>query len=151
LLAGDINAKHVDWNSRPTTRQGKLLHDYADDNSCLISGSDTPNTNPYKPSATLDVLDIMMVKDLPFTVYLTYCSAQSSDHLPVLIDTACCSSFQHPSDCPDYRHTDWANFQTQLEDQIPFDPELHNGLAIDMCVQNFSGAILKALAASTPT
>jgi hypothetical protein len=37
-----------------------------------------------------------------------------------------------------------------LEDQIPFDPELHNEMAIDMCVENFSGAILKALAASTP-
>jgi hypothetical protein len=37
-----------------------------------------------------------------------------------------------------------------LEDQIPFDPELHNGIAIDTCVEKFSGAVLKALAASTP-
>jgi hypothetical protein len=37
-----------------------------------------------------------------------------------------------------------------LEDQIPFDPEFHNGMAIDTCVENFSGAVLKALAASTP-
>ena len=45
---------------------------------------------------------------------------------------------------------DWANFQIHLEDQIPFYPELHDGMAIDMCVENFSGAVLKALAASTP-
>jgi hypothetical protein len=31
-----------------------------------------------------------------------------------------------------------------------FDPELNNGRAIDTCVENFSGAVLKALAASTP-
>jgi hypothetical protein len=37
-----------------------------------------------------------------------------------------------------------------LEDQIPFDPELLNGMAIDTCVENFSGAVLKALEASTP-
>jgi hypothetical protein len=37
-----------------------------------------------------------------------------------------------------------------LEDQIPFDPELHNGMEIDTCVENFSGAVLEALAASTP-
>jgi hypothetical protein len=37
-----------------------------------------------------------------------------------------------------------------LEDQILFDPELHNGMAIYTCVENFSGAVLKALAASTP-
>jgi hypothetical protein len=46
--------------------------------------------------------------------------------------------------------TDWANFQTHLEDQIPFDPELNDVMAIDTCVENFSGAVLKSLAASTP-
>jgi len=60
----------------------------------------------------------------------------------------CHSSFQQPLDHPDYRHTDWANFQTHLEDQIFL--ELHNGLAIDTSVENFSGAVLKPLAASTP-
>ena len=38
---------------------------------------------------------------------------------------------------------------THLEDLVPFDPELHNEMAIDTCVENFSGAILQALAAST--
>ena len=54
------------------------------------------------------------------------------------------------TDVPDFRRIDWANFQTHLEDQTPFDPELHNGMAIDTCVENFSSAILKALAASSP-
>jgi hypothetical protein len=36
LMAGDLNAKHVDWNSRLTTKRGKLLRDYADENSCLF-------------------------------------------------------------------------------------------------------------------
>jgi len=58
LLAGDLNAKHVDWNSRLNTRRGKLLRDYADENSCLIFGPDAPNTNPYRSNATPDVLDI---------------------------------------------------------------------------------------------
>ena len=35
--------------------------------------------------------------------------------------------------------------------KIKFDPELHNETAIDTCVENLSGAILKALAASTPS
>jgi hypothetical protein len=33
LLADDLNYKHVDWNSRLNTRQGKLLRDYAEENS----------------------------------------------------------------------------------------------------------------------
>ena len=40
--------------------------------------------------------------------------------------------------------------KTHLEDQIAFDPELHDGMAIDTCVENLSGTVLKALAASTP-
>jgi len=92
----------------------------------------------------------VITKNLTSPVYLTSCSALNSDHLPVLIDTTCRSSFQHPPDRPDFRRTDWANFQTHLEDQIPFEPELHDGMAIDTCVGNFSGAVLKALAASTP-
>jgi hypothetical protein len=149
LMAGDLNAKYVDWNSRLTTRSGKLLRDYTDENSCLIFGPDTPTTNPYNLSATPTVLDIAITQNLTFPVYLTSCSALSSDHLPVIIDTACRSSFQHPLDRPEFRRTDWTTFQTHLEDQILFDPELHNGMAIDTCVENFSGAILKTLAAST--
>jgi hypothetical protein len=150
MLAGDLNAKHVDWNSRLSTRRGKLLHDYADEKSCLIFGTDTPTTNPYNPSATPDVLDIVITRDLPSSVYLTSCSAISSYHLSVIIDTSCRSSFQHPPDRPDFRRTDWANFQTQLETEIPFNPELHNAMAIDTCVENFSGAVLRALTTSTP-
>jgi hypothetical protein len=151
LLAGDLNAKHVDWNSRLITRRGKFLRDYADGNSCLILGPDSPTTIPYNPSATPDVLDIVITRHLPSSVHLTSCSALSSDHLPVLIDTVCRSSFQHPPVRPDFRRTDWANIQAHLEAEIPFNPELHTDMAIDTCVENFSGAVLKALAASTPS
>jgi len=77
LMAGDLNAKHVDWNSRLNTRRGKLLRDYADGNSCLIFGPDSPTTNPYNPLVTPDVLDIVITKNLSFLVYLTSRSALS--------------------------------------------------------------------------
>jgi hypothetical protein len=69
FMAGDLNAKHVDWNSRLNTRRGKLLRDYADGNSCVILGPDTPNTNPYNPLATPHVLDIVITKNLTSPVY----------------------------------------------------------------------------------
>jgi hypothetical protein len=139
----------VDWNSRLSTRRGKPLRDYADVNSCLIFGPETPTTNPFKPLATPHVLDIEKTKNLTFPVYLTSCSALNSDHLLGVFDTTCRSSFQNPPYRPDFRRTGWPNFQTHLEDQIPFDPELHDGIAIDTCVENFSGAVLKALEEST--
>jgi len=68
---------------------GKLLRDYADETYCLILGPDFPATNPYNPSVTSYVLDIVTTKNFPFPVYLNSCSALSSDNLPVLIDTSC--------------------------------------------------------------
>ena len=97
-MAGDFN---VDWNSWLNTRRGKLLRDYADENSCLIFEPDSPTTNPYNLSVAPDVLDIVITKNLSFPVYVTSCSALSSDHLPVLIETSCRSSFHHPPDRPD--------------------------------------------------
>jgi hypothetical protein len=104
--AGDLNAKHVDWKSRLSKRRGKLIHDYANENTYLIFHLDTPNTIPYNLSATPDVLDIVITKDLASPVHLTSCFAQSLDHLPILIDTMCHSSFFHPLDDPDFRRTD---------------------------------------------
>ena len=58
LMAGHLNAKHVNWNSRLNTRRGKLIRDYADGNSCLIFGPDTHTINQYNFSTTPDVLHI---------------------------------------------------------------------------------------------
>ena len=68
MMAGDLNAKNVHWNSRLNTRRGKLLRDYADENSCLIVGPDSPTTNPYNPFVTPDFLDVVITKNLSFPV-----------------------------------------------------------------------------------
>jgi hypothetical protein len=106
LMAGGLNAKHVDWNSRLITKRGRRLRDYANDHSCLIYGPETPTTTPYNSSATSDVLDIVITNNLGIPVYLSTCSALSSDHLPVLIETICRSSFLNLPDRPDFRRTD---------------------------------------------
>ena len=80
---------------------------------------------------------------------LTSYSSLSSDNLLVLIENTCHSSFHHRPDHSDLKRTGWANFKTHLADQIPFNPEFHE-MAIDTCVEKFSGAILKAQTASTP-
>ena len=84
----------------------------------------------------------MITRDLHYPIDLTFCSTLSSDHLPVLIDTRCRSSFHNPPDGPDVRRTDWANFQEHLEAKIPLNPELLNSMDIDACVGNFSNVIL---------
>jgi len=80
-----------DWNRRLNTRR---------ENSYVTMPTWTPsdlwngrpNHQTMQPPATLDILDIVIAKVVPFPVHLTSCSALSSDHHPVLIDTMCRSS-----------------------------------------------------------
>jgi hypothetical protein len=51
----------------------------------------------------------------------------------------CRSSFQQPPYRHDFRLTDWAKFQAHLEDEMPFNLELHNRMTIGTSVENFSG------------
>jgi hypothetical protein len=50
-------------------------------------GPDSPTTALYTHNATLDVLDIVVVKDFVLPIHLTVCAALSSDHMPILIDS----------------------------------------------------------------
>jgi hypothetical protein len=67
-MAGDLKAKHTDFNSRLITASGALLRDYVDGISCLIDGSDSPTTVPYQQNVNPDVLDIVVAKDFVFPV-----------------------------------------------------------------------------------
>jgi hypothetical protein len=95
-------------------RRGKLP-DYVDENSGLIFDPDTLTANPYNPSATFDVLDIILTKDVPSPVHMTSCSALSSDYLSFINDTIFRSSFLHPPYHPNFRCTYWANLQACQE------------------------------------
>ena len=133
-MAGYLNARHVDWNSRLITTRGRLLRGYADENSCLIYGANTPNTVPYNPAAT-PVLDIVNTNTVVTPAYLTTCLALSSDHLTRLIDMRCRSSFLNSPDRPDLRRNDWSKFQAWLETGFPSNPDLPCGVAIDTCIK----------------
>jgi hypothetical protein len=93
---------------------------------------------------------MVVVKGFVLRVYLTVCSALSSDHLPILIDTTCRSSFQNLLDLPNFTRMDWAAFQACLEDRLPGNPVVNDEEAIDKCVEELTSAIQDATAASAP-
>ena len=100
LMAGYLNAKHKDWNSRVNSCRGELLQEYVSTNSCIVYGPTTHITAPFNSSNLPDVLDIVVVKDFVLPVNLTVCNALNSDHLPILVDPPCRASFQVPPDLP---------------------------------------------------
>jgi hypothetical protein len=147
LMAGDLNAKQTDCNSKLTTVRGSLLRNCSKRNTCLKNGPDSPTTAPYTHSATPDVLDILVVKDFVLPVHLNVWSALSSYHLPILIDTTCRSYFQNLLDRPNFTRMDWAAFQTYLDDRLQGNPVV-NEEAIDKCIEKLTSAMCSQV--STP-
>ena len=94
----------------------------------------------FSPFWCIKLLDtqqpIAITKKRSSPVHLTSFSALSWDHLLLIIGNACRSSLQHPPDRSDFWRTDWTKFQTHLEVEIPSNPELHNGMAMDTCVED---------------
>jgi hypothetical protein len=86
LMAGNLNAKNTDWNSRLITTRGALLRDYDNRNACLIYRPDSPTTLPYQQNANPDVLDIVVVKDFVLPVHLTLpCTQLGSPTCPDIL------------------------------------------------------------------
>ena len=94
ILAGDLNDKHKDWNSRLNSPRGVLLREFASTNSCIVYGPVSTTTFHSCPKVIPDVLDVVVVKDLVLPGNLTVCSALSSGHFPVTVDLRGRSSLQ---------------------------------------------------------
>jgi len=65
-------------------RRRKQIRDIADENSSLLFEPVSSTINQYDPSIIPHVLEIVIIKNPSFPVYLTSCSALRSDYI---IDT----------------------------------------------------------------
>ncbi|KFM68468.1 putative RNA-directed DNA polymerase from transposon X-element, partial [Stegodyphus mimosarum] len=81
IIAGDLNAKHISWNSRRNNQNGNFLYKYSLLNDIKIFGPNDPTRYDYHGSA--DVLDITITKNFQQIPYLSVHNQLNSDHLPV--------------------------------------------------------------------
>ena len=97
--------------------------------------SPVPNTVPYNPSATSDVPDIIITKDIVSLLYQTTYSALCSDHLLKLVDKQCRSSSLNSPGRPEFRRTDRPKFQASIEAGLPSNPYLTIEVSIEACLK----------------
>jgi hypothetical protein len=150
LMVGDLNAKHIDWNSWLTKTRGKLLSDYASGNSWWIYEPDSPTTPSYNSRASHRYLrqrnyqgpNLPGVSDGVLNTKLRSPSCTDRHDVPIILS--------QPAYRPYYRRTGWVKFQASLEDRLPSTPLIPNKGEIDTCEEEMSSAVLEAVAASTP-
>lgn len=85
ILAGDLNAKHKDWNSKVNNSRAQRLKQMADQKNIIITGPEDP-THIHTPDNSTDVLDIALLKNIEIDYDITTVHDLSSDHLPVILN-----------------------------------------------------------------
>ncbi|KAJ1151943.1 hypothetical protein NDU88_004722 [Pleurodeles waltl] len=85
LIGGDLNAKHQCWNSRTTNSKGHALLATSRKKDFAAAGSSRPTHYPGNARQKLDILDIVIMRNLSQSMELETLTALMSDHNPVLI------------------------------------------------------------------
>lgn len=83
IMAGDLNAKHVQWNSTCNNPRGSALNKLVQTLPIIIDAP-AEHTHLHKPTNTTDVLDIVLLKNVSLNYHLETTIELSSDHHPVL-------------------------------------------------------------------
>ncbi|GJQ88591.1 hypothetical protein Trydic_g19313, partial [Trypoxylus dichotomus] len=84
ILAGDLNSKHKNWNSKTTNTRGRQLARIATKYGLTVEGPED-ETHIHIPTGSTDVLDIAVVKNITTPYHLETINDLTSDHLPVVM------------------------------------------------------------------
>ncbi|GBM31304.1 hypothetical protein AVEN_91298-1 [Araneus ventricosus] len=119
FIAGDLNAKHRNWNCTTNCKNGKLLASFAGKTNAKIIAPDTP-THFHRNGAS--VLDLALVRNIPHAISAYSLNELSSDHLPVkfLIDNG--TTVENPKTFL----PNWEKYRSYLIRQTEMNPPPRN-------------------------
>ncbi|CAI6374197.1 unnamed protein product [Macrosiphum euphorbiae] len=141
IIAGDLNAKHLAWNSRSTNTAGRTLFNYLDSRlDTTVTAPTSPTRYPTNPNHNPDVLDIAIIKAGSLSYHLENLTNElSSDHSPILLDIHHRSAHISP---PKPRYiTDWIKYELDMLSK-PFSlPEILTEEQVDSAIQHLSNFI----------
>ncbi|GJQ68699.1 hypothetical protein Trydic_g17235 [Trypoxylus dichotomus] len=141
ILAGDLNCKHKNWNSKTTNTRGRQLAKIANKYDLTVEGPEE-DTHIHIPTGSTDVLDIAVVKNVTTPYHLETVNDLTSDHLPVVmtlsLDKNMAATTTHT--------TNWLEFEKQLD---PRPIIIKRTSDIDDMVRQFEEDVKKAMAAAT--
>ncbi|KAL3267675.1 hypothetical protein HHI36_024319 [Cryptolaemus montrouzieri] len=110
IVAGDLNSKHEDWNCRTANTNGKKLRQIAEKHSIMIVAPEEP-THICTSTGTVDVLDIAMLKNVPWQTEIRAVMDLSSDHSPVILEV----HIEAENIENERKRTNWKMFKENME------------------------------------
>jgi hypothetical protein len=145
ILAGDLNAKYLVWNSQISNRTGMRLLKLQDNSDFQISAPRHPTH--YTPSGNGVVLDIVLYRNVRM-FDITVLEILDSDHLPILFHMLDHVSTRDIS-APIEIHTDWERFQSLASDLTSPRTQIHTPENAEEAARKFAASIASAYWLST--
>jgi retron-type reverse transcriptase/endonuclease/exonuclease/phosphatase family metal-dependent hydrolase len=146
VLAGDLNAKHTEWNSCISNTKGNTLKRWAEDKEISILAPDGPTR--FNSDGTGDILDIALTANLNWLHLLQTVPELNSDHNPVVMDIEGSDIHAIPQPA---ESISWKKFQEYIN-QNSFTPtDLDSTEKIDKAIENFTKLIIDAQKQATKT
>lgn len=141
IIAGDLNAKYLLWNSSRTNYTGNSLEQYlALRNDTTIMALTTPTNYSDNPNHNVDVLDVAIMKSGSLQYNLENLNSElSSDHTPIIIGIQAKTS-RIPPPTP-LRNVDWANFENDIAQTIHINPNTNTTDKIDAVIKQLTATI----------
>lgn len=151
VLAGDLNAKHISWNSTKNCPRGLALLDHATESGFTIAGPVDPTYHHFNPQTPPDVLDIALLHNFNKSYDITTIQALTSDHDPVLLLLGNTLLHTAPRSVLHYARADWQRYRAHIHARLehPF-PDLSTPANIDEGVSILTSTIRRAAEVAIP-
>ncbi|KAK9881891.1 hypothetical protein WA026_018088 [Henosepilachna vigintioctopunctata] len=110
IAAGDINAKHTDWNCRVSNTSGRILSEIIEKHNIILAA---PNEHTHISSnaGTTDILDIALMKNIRWNYEIESRMDLSSDHCPVIMELETTIDRENTT----RKITNWRSFRENIE------------------------------------
>ncbi|GFV13676.1 RNA-directed DNA polymerase from mobile element jockey [Trichonephila clavipes] len=145
IIAGDLNAAHVNWHNAKSTRYGVSLCNLVSNlrGAKLVAPQTATHLQPHQRFGS--IIDLAVFKYIPYNHNIRVLSDLSSDHYPVILEINLNTSIIKN---PEQLSTNWNNFKFALNKKPLTTTDLTSNenteLAISELNQKFSEAFVEA-------
>ena len=147
VLAGDLNCKHVSWNSASVNKNGSTLLSYCLNKAITINYPNQPTHFPYNSHPS--VLDIALSQRCT-TSKPQSVPGLSSDHNSVVFKVHLHPDFSAPRILYDYIHANWPLFRYSLDTALDPDPPIQTTTELEDAIATFTRPVQQAAIHAIP-
>jgi len=144
IIAGSLNCKHTTWNCKSTNANGRKLYKYLASNPAILSAPNTHTYYPYDQSRSPDILDVIILKSIRFSMHQEPLFELDSDHLTVKIKLDAFSSFSTPTRKLITGKADWRKFKQHIITNLIIPKNILNTNSADTAVSHLREVICQA-------